>query len=187
MRSLWPTALCVPVLVHRAGRILHWNDAAQLAARRLGHDATPNGLAQGIWTALHPDEHDGVLQSYARITETGRPLQGVQRHLRDTEGRTYRVLASGWPTVWQGDDAVLTTFVFLDPLPGSPAAQQWHRMRELTPAARDVAMLAAQGCTEDFIAEVVNLPMQVVREHLGEAQRQLGAGSSLELMLLLAG
>src|SRR5688572_17490528 len=94
-----------------------------------------------------------------------------------------RTVASGEALLSPGATRALITRFLTAPAPGALLASA-ERLNDLTPREREVTALAAEGKSNDEIAEKLVLSVLTVRSHIQRALTKLGARDRAQLVVI---
>ena len=84
----------VPIVVHRAGTLLYFNEAALQLATEIGLPTAPDAEpSQDLFSLLPPEEKELAHQNYDRIMAAGKPQFNTTRTLVGPKGRRLREIA----------------------------------------------------------------------------------------------
>ncbi len=200
----------VPILVHRNGTLLYFNEAALQLAIEMGLPTEPDAEPfKDMFSLLSPEERELAHQNYERIMATGKPQFNTTRTFVDPRGNRLVMLTSARPIDWEGEPALELSAVLLGPaaefedrlapleatedddslahMVRAPAQQRAAAFDLLTAREVDVAMLAAKGYTTENIALRLGIKSETVRTHLKKIYRKTGTHSRVELTRFVLG
>ncbi|MEU6847459.1 response regulator transcription factor [Streptomyces sp. NPDC046716] len=94
-----------------------------------------------------------------------------------------RTVAAGEALLSPGATQALITRFLTTPAAGAPLAPA-ERLNDLTPREQEVMVLAAQGKSNDEIAETLFVSVLTVRSHIHRAMTKLGARDRAQLVVI---